>query len=87
MVSKLVILDEVARDGLAVVRAEELGGCVPELSRIVGGDVVQLVFELGIALAKEGVELGFVAHVVEVKGLARVEDDGLLREVAIIGVV
>ena len=50
MVRKFVICDQVARDGLAVVGAEEFGGCMPELAGVVGPFGVELVFEGGVAL-------------------------------------
>ena len=84
---ELVVGYQVARDGLAVVRAEELGGCVPELSRVRGADLVELVLELDVALGKQVLELGLVAERGEVEGLAGREDGDLLGEVAVVGVV
>ena len=87
MVRELVVLHEISGYGFAVVGAKELRRCVPQLPRIVRPGRVEGVFELGVALAQEGVELGLVAHRVKVEGLARVEDDSLLGEVAIVGVI
>ena len=86
-VREFVVLDQIACNGFAVVWAKQLGRGVPELPRVVGGVFIKVVFELGVTLAEEGVKFGFVAHGVEVKGLAWVEDDSLLGEVAIVGVV
>ena len=60
---------------------------MPELPYIVGLLRVQLVFESGVALAKNGQELFLVLHAIEVERVARVEDDDLLGEIAIIGIV
>jgi hypothetical protein len=82
-----VVLAEVAGDGLAVVGAEELRGRVPELARVRGLPAVEVVLELAVALAEEGVELELVADGPEVEGLAWAEDDDLLGEVAVVRVV
>ena len=87
MVGKLVVCDKVAGDGFAVVGAEELGGGVPELAGVIWLFGIEGVFEGGVALAEEGVEMGFVGHGVEVEGLARGEDDDLFGEVAVAGIV
>jgi hypothetical protein len=57
---ELVVGDEVARNGFAVVGAEELGRRVPELAGIAGGDGIEGVLELDIALGQEGMEVEFV---------------------------
>ncbi len=87
VVGELVFGDEVAGDGFPVVGAEELGWSVPELPSVVWTLGVESVFEVGVALAQEGVEMGFVGHGVEVEGLTGGEDDDLLGEVAVIWVV
>ena len=87
VVGKLVVCDEVAGDGFAVVGAEELSGGVPELPGVVGLLSVESVFEGSIALAKERMEMGFIGHGVEVEGLAGGEDDDLFGEVPVVGVV
>ena len=84
---QLVVGHEVAGDGLAVIGAEELGGRVPELSRVRRGELVELILELDIALGKDVLELGLVAERGEVEGLAGGEDGDLLGEVAVVGVV
>lgn len=86
-VGELVVCDEVAGDGFPIVGAEELGWSVPQLPSVVGMLGVESVFEIGVALAQEGVEMGFVGHGVEVEGLTGREYDDLLREVAIIWIV
>jgi len=62
---------------------------MPQLSRIIGRREfrVELILKLGITLAELSVELGLIAERGEVEGLARREDDGLFREVTIVGVV
>lgn len=82
-----VVGHQVPRDGLAVVRAEQLGGRVPELPGVVVLLRVEGVFELGVPLSHFGVECRFVADRVEAEGFARAEDDDLLGEVAVVGVV
>lgn len=83
-----VVGDEVARNGLAVVRAEELRGRVPQLARrVLAFAVVELVLEFGVPLAQDALELDLVSHRGEVEGLAGAEDDGLLGEIAVVGVV
>ncbi len=87
VVGELVVCDEVAGDGFAVVGPEELGGSVPELASVVWLFGVKGIFEVSVSLAEEGVEMGFVGHGVEVEGLAGGEDDDLFGEVAVIWVV
>lgn len=87
VVGELVVCDKVAGDGFAVVGAEELGWGVPELTSIVWMLGVERILEVGVALAQEGVKMGFIGHGVEVEGLAGGEDDDLLGEIAVIGVV
>ena len=60
---------------------------MPKLTRVVGGVLVEGIFELGVAVAEERVKFGFVAHGIEVEGLAGVEDNSLFGKVAIIRVV
>lgn len=54
---KLVVGDEVAGDGFAVVGAEELGRGVPELAGVGGFFCVESVFEFYVALGEEGVKV------------------------------
>lgn len=82
-----VILAQIARNGLAVVGSEQLGGSVPELARVRGLLGVELVFEFAEARREERVEFELVADVGEVEGGARSEDDDLFRKVAIVRVV
>ena len=61
---------------------------MPELARrVVALPVVQVVLELGVALAQPRVELDLVPHRVEVERLPGAEDDGLLGEVPVRGIV
>lgn len=46
-----IVFDEVAGDSFAVVGAEEFGGCVPELTGVVGLFGVERVFKGGVALS------------------------------------
>ena len=87
VVRELVVCDEVSGNGFTIVGAEELGGSVPHLTGVVWVFGIEGIFEGGIALAEEGVEVGFVGHRVEVKGLAGGEDDDLFGEVAIVRIV
>ena len=87
VVRQQVVLHQVARDGLAVVRTEELGWRVPELPRRIGMLGVQSILECGVARAEGGVEVGLAAQAIKVEGLARAEDDSLLRKVAVVGIV
>lgn len=82
-----VVCDKVAGNGFAVVGAEELGRGVPELTGVIEGFLVEGVFEFGVAFSEEAVEVEIVANGGEVERFARVEDDDLFGEVAIIGVV
>lgn len=84
---EFVVCDQVACHRLGVVRPEELGGCVPELSGFVVLLGVQLVFEIRVPLSQDPLEFRFVSHLVELERFAGVEDDGLIGEVAILGVV
>lgn len=84
---EFVVGDEVATDGFAVVRLEELGGGVPELAGVGGVNGVEGVLEGGVARAEEGLEGGFVGEGGEGEGRRRGEDDGRFGEVAIVGVV
>lgn len=84
---QFVVGHKVAGNGLAVVRAEELRRRVPELSRVRGSDLVELVLEIDIPLGKDVLELGLVAKVRKVEGLAGCEDGDLLGEVAVVGIV
>lgn len=87
VVGELVVCDEVSSDGFAVVGAEKLRGGVPELAGVVWVFGVEGVFESGVTLTEQGVEMGFVGYGVEVEGLARGEDDDLFREVAIVWII
>jgi len=57
---EFVVCDEVARNGLAVIRAEELRRGVPQLAGVAGGYGVERVFELDIATGEQGVEVELV---------------------------
>lgn len=87
--SQTVVVDEVASDRFAVIRAEEFGRGVPELtSRVfLAFFLVKLVFEGGVAAAELGLELDLVADGAEVEGLAGRKDDCLFRKIAIRGIV
>ena len=84
---EFVVRDKVAGNSFAIVGAKEFGGRVPKLTGIAIGLGVELVFEVGVALAQLPVEFGIVAHGVEVEGLAGAEDDHLLGKIAVVGVV
>lgn len=83
----LVVRHEVAGNGFAVIRAEEFGGCVPELAELVGLDTVKSVFEVDVALVNETVELGAVSDRREVERSGRVEDGRMLGEVSVVRVI
>lgn len=81
---ELVVLDEVARDGLAVVGLEQLCGGVPELADVGGAHGVEGVFEGGVARAEEVLEGGFVGEGGEGEGRVGGEDDGGLDRKSVV---
>ena len=87
VVGELVVCDKVPSDGFAVVGTEKFGGSVPELAGVVWVFSIEGIFESGVTLAEQGVEMGFVGDGVEVEGLAGGENDDLFGEVAIIWIV
>jgi hypothetical protein len=60
---------------------------VPELAEIVWFLIVKIVFESGIAVSELLKEFVLRAHRIEVERFAGGEDDDLLGEVAVIGVI
>lgn len=60
---------------------------MPKLPRLVHFLLIQSIFKLGVAKSQLLVEFRFVLDLGKVEWLARREDDGLLREVAIVGIV
>jgi hypothetical protein len=60
---------------------------MPELAKLVWFLVVKRIFEVRVAVPQLLEEVMLRAHGIEVEGIARGEDDDLLREVAIVGVV
>lgn len=60
---------------------------MPKLAQFVWFLVVQRIFEGGVAVPQLLEEVVFGAHGIEVEGITWGEDDDLLREVAIVGVV
>jgi hypothetical protein len=60
---------------------------VPELAEIVWFLIVKIVFESGIAVSELLKEFVLRAHRIEVEWFAGGEDDDLLGEVAVIGVI
>lgn len=84
---QLVICYKTSRNGLAVVGTEELGRRVPQLPALVVILFVQLILELCVSLAQDAVELGLVFERAEDEGVAGMEDDDLLGEVTVVGIV
>lgn len=82
-----VVRDEVSGDGFAVIWSKEFGRGVPELSQLVRFYCIQGIFKLDVTLVDKAVELRPVFDGGKVEGLTGVEDCGMLREVAVIGVV
>lgn len=60
---------------------------MPELAEIVWFLIVKIVFESGIAVSELLKEFVLRAHRIEVERFAGGEDDNLLGEVAVIGVI
>jgi hypothetical protein len=83
VLGELVVGDEVPGYGFAIVGTKELSGRVPELSRFIGSGGIQFVFEFGVSLSEQPVELGLVFDAVEDEWLSRREDYYLLGEVAV----
>lgn len=60
---------------------------MPELAEIVWFLIVKIVFESGIAVSELLKEFVLRAHRIEVERFAGGEDDDLLGEIAVIGVI
>ena len=60
---------------------------MPELTGLIGLFLIQSVLEGGVALPQYGMELRLVAHTAEVERVAGCEDDNLLGEVSVVGIV
>ena len=84
---ELVVRDQIPRDGLAVERTEQLRRCVPQLPGRVPRLGIQRIFKGGVPLRQLLMELGLVLHLVELERFSGGEDDDLLAEVAIVGIV
>lgn len=82
-----VVLHEVAGHSFAIVRMEEFGRGMPQLTSVVGPLSVEFVLEISISLTQHGIELMFTGHAVEIKRFTRREDDGLFRKVAIVWII
>lgn len=83
----LVVSDKVAGNSLSIVRTKELRRRMPKLTSFIVLFGVQCVFELGISLPQDLLELELVADTVEVERIARIEDDSSIGEVPIMRVV
>lgn len=75
---QLVVCDQVSCYSLAIVGREHLGGRVPQLSSVVVLDLIEPVFEGGVATAQDLVELRLVPDGIEVERFVGREDDSLL---------
>ena len=83
----LVVLDEIARNGFAIVRREQLSGRMPQLPQVVRFLEVEGIFESRVAVAKLLEEGMFGGESIEIERVARRKDDDLVGEIAIIGIV
>ena len=84
---EFIICDKVSRNRFAIIRSKQLSGCMPQLSTVVWHLGIKLVFEGSVASTQLAVKFRLVCHTVEIKGLARVEDHGLVGKVAIVWIV
>lgn len=83
-----VVGDEVPGHGLAVEGSEQLRRGMPQLAgRVLPLLVVEQVLELGVPASQLGLERKIIAEGVEVEGLSGAENDGLLGEIAVMGIV
>lgn len=83
----LVIGDKIACYRLSVIGTKELCRCVPQLSNFVIRLLVQLIFELSISLSQDFLKFKLIADAIKIKRIARIEDNGLIGEVPIMGIV
>lgn len=83
----LVVLHQVPRQRFSIVRREQLGRCMPQLAEVVVFLQVERILEVGVAMPQLLEEFVLRLHGVEVERVAGREDDDLLGEVAVAGVV
>jgi hypothetical protein len=60
---------------------------MPELAQVIRLLIIEIIFEGSVAMPQLLKEFVLRAHGIEVEGFAGREDDNLLREVAVVGVI
>lgn len=85
--SVLVICNKPSGYCFSIVWSEQLGRCMPQLTKVVLSYGIQVILKVEVALVDRPLEVCSIFYASEVVWLGQVEDGCVLGEVAIVGIV